>query len=378
MADVVPLVRIIVRQLVPILLASAVMVPTPPAVALDRAALNRSLALDFAAPRYRALAEATAALRDATTSYCNQSDDGGLVVLRTIYDSAMDAWMTAQPLRLGPITLDERLERLQFWPDKHNSGGRQYAQALQAMDPATAAAIAAGQGTVALQGFPAFERLLFDEKITPGDAADPSGRFRCDLLVAIATNLAAIAADTAREWGDADAGFAKSTAEPGPTNPHFGNEREATAAFLGGFMTLLQVIADQKLLRPLGEDAGSAKPKLAESWRSGRSLRNIELNLRSLRAMYDGAGEDKPGFSAALRETMEGNAFASVIDDAFDRAVAAATSAGAPLEQAIADPARRPAIEKLRAAVKDIQRLAATHLPGPLGVSIGFNSLDGD
>jgi predicted lipoprotein len=377
MADVMPLVRIIARKLMPVLLASALMVPTPPAVALDGAALNRWLALDFAAPRYRALAEATAALRDATTSYCNQPDDGGLAVLRTAYDSAMDAWMTAQPLRLGPITLDERLERLQFWPDKHNSGGRQYSQALQAMDPATAAAIAGGQGTVALQGFPAFERLLFDEKITPGDAADPSGTFRCDLLAAIATNLATIAAATEREWGDGGAGFAKSILEPGPANPHFGDDREATAAFLDGFMTLLQVIADQKLLRPLGEDAGSAKPKLAESWRSGRSLRNIELNLRSLRAMYDGGGEDKPGFAAALRETMEGSAFASVMDDAFDRAVAAATS-GAPLERAIADPARRPAIEDLRAAVKDIQRLASTHLPAPLGVSIGFNSLDGD
>ena len=372
------LVRSILQRLITVLVAAAIIGPTPPAMALDRAALNRSLALDFAAPRYRALADATAALRDAATTYCSRPDERGLAVLRKAYDSAMDSWMTAQPLRLGPVTLDERLERLQFWPDKHNSGGRQYAQALQAKDPATAAVVAAGEGTVALQGFPAFERLLFDEKITPGDTADPSGTFRCELLVAIATNLATISADTAREWGDADAGFAKSIVAPGPTNPHFGDEREATAAFLGGFMTLLQVIADQKLLRPLGEDAESAKPKLAESWRSGRSLRNIEMNLRSLRAMYDGAGEGKPGFSAALRETMEGNAFASVIDDAFDRAIAAATSAGAPLEQAIADPTRRPAIEEFRIAVKDIQRLVSTHLPGPLGVSIGFNSLDGD
>jgi predicted lipoprotein len=245
------------------------------------------------------------------------------------------------------------------------------------MDAATVAAVAAGEGTVALQGFPALERLLFEDKVTPGDASDPSGRFRCDLLTAIATNLATIAADVAREWGDAGQGFAKSVVEPGPANPYFGDDREATGAFLNGFMTLLQVIADQKLRRPLGNDAASAKPKLAESWRSGRSLRNIEINLRSLRAMYAG-DQGHPGFAAVMRGTMEGNAFAAVIDAAFDRAIAAATSVDASLEQAIADPSHRAAIEQLRAAVKDIQRLVSTHLPGPLGVSIAFNSLDGD
>jgi predicted lipoprotein len=360
----------------PALLAIAVTAPS--AMALDRMALNRSLALDYAAPRYHALADATAALRDAAASYCGQPDDGRLAILRGAYDAAMDAWASAQPLRLGPVTLEKRLERLQFWPDKHNSGGKQFTHAVHEMDAATVAAVAAGEGTVALQGFPAFERLLFDDKVTPGDAADPSGKFRCDLLAAIAANLATIAADTARAWGDAAQGFARSVIEPGSDNPYFGADREATAAFLDGFMTLLQVIADQKLLRPLGADANSAKPKLAESWRSDRSLRNIELNLRSLRAMYAGDGQGQPGFAAAMRDTMEGNAFAAVIDDAFDRAIAAATSAGAPLEQAIADPAHRPAIEQLRAAVKDIQRLVSTHLPGPLGVSIGFNSLDGD
>jgi predicted lipoprotein len=356
----------------------AIVIATPPATAFDRAALNRSLALDYAVPRYHAFAGATAALRDAAASYSSQPDPARLATLRSAYDAAMDAWATVQPLRLGPVTIEKRLERLQFWPDKHNSGGKQFTQAMQAMDAATVAAVAAGEGTVALQGFPAFERLLFDDDVTPGDAAGPSGRFRCDLLSAIAANLATIAAETAQAWGDAGQGFAGSIVEPGPDNPYFGNDREATAAFLDGFMTLLQVIADQKLLRPLGDDAASAKPKLAESWRSGRSLRNIELNLRSLRAMYAGNGRDHPGFAAAMQDTMEGNAFASVIDAAFERAIAAATSAGAPLEQAIADAAHRPAIEQLRAAVKDIQRLVSTHLPGPLGVSIGFNSLDGD
>jgi uncharacterized protein len=355
----------------------AILFLASPAMAVDRAALNRSLALDYAAPRYRALAEATSALRDATTGYCARPGPESLPALRSAYDSAMDAWMAAQPLRFGPITRQQRLERLAFWPDKHNSAGKQYAQALQAMDPAAVAAVAAGEGTVALQGLPAFERLLFDEKAAPGDSADPSGRFRCDLLAAIAVNIANIAAEVTREWGDAGQGFAASIIAPGPGNPNFGDEREATAAFLNGFMTLLQVIADQKLLRPLGRDAASAKPRLAESWRSGRSLRNIAVNLRSLDAMYRGGG-GQPGFAAVMRNTMEGNAFAAVLDDAFDRALAAAASIGAPLEQAIADPAPRPKVEELRGAVKDIQRLASTHLAGALGVSIGFNSLDGD
>ena len=87
----------------------ATLVLASPAMALDRAALNRSLALDYAAPRYRALAEATSALRDATIEYCARPDREDLPALRSAYDSAMDAWMAAQPLRLGPITLQQRL-----------------------------------------------------------------------------------------------------------------------------------------------------------------------------------------------------------------------------------------------------------------------------
>jgi hypothetical protein len=361
-----------------LLLVIATAALASPALALDHAAINRFLALDYAAPRYHALAAATSDLRQATTAYCGPPDEAGLSRLRGAYDRAMDAWMAVQSLRFGPVALAKRLERLAFWPDKHNTGGRQFAQALQAMDPATPAAIAAGEGSVALQGFTAFERLLFDEEVTPGDAAAPSGAFRCDLLIAIATNLATIADDISREWGDAGSGFAKAILAPGADNPYFGSDREATAAFLDGFMTLLQIIADQKLLRPLGKDIASARSQLAESWRSGRSLRNIAINLRTLRAMYDGGGDGRLGFAAAPRETAEGNAFAAVIDDAFDRAISTAGAIEVPLEQAVIDPNHRPALEKLRAAVKDIQRLAAAQLANALGVSIGFNSLDGD
>ncbi|WP_315981987.1 hypothetical protein [Aliamphritea spongicola] len=54
----------------------------------------------------------------------------------------------------------------------------------------------------------------------------------------------------------------------------------------------VEVIRDLKILRPLGTAAkdvnGKVKPRRSESWRSSRSLRNIEVNVATLHDLYSG------------------------------------------------------------------------------------------
>jgi len=49
-----------------------------------------------------------------------------------------------------------------------------------------------------------------------------------------------------------------------------------------------------------------------------------------------------------------------------------------PLAEAVADPLRRPQVEALHAAVKALAEQVARQLPAALGLSLGFNALDGD
>jgi hypothetical protein len=248
---------------------------------------------------------------------------------------------------------------------------------MTAQDPALIAAVASGSASAALQGLPTIERLLYtDDAPLIGD--DAGAAYRCKLAAAAAGNVAGIAEETQREWGDANSDFAKTILEAGAANASFADPRDATAAFVNGFLTAIELIADLKLARPLGLDATSTNPRLAESWRSGRSLQNIIVNLQSLRAMYDGDGPGKPGLSVGLSESVESHIAAPLIDDAFDRALAAASSVTLPLDKAVADPTEREKLISLRDAIRDVKRLAAAHLPGALDVAIGFNSLDGD
>ena len=50
----------------------------------------------------------------------------------------------------------------------------------------------------------------------------------------------------------------------------------------------------------------------------------------------------------------------------------------ADLGEAAADPKRRARVDAARAAIKAAQTEIAKTLPGDVGVTLGFNSLDGD
>ena len=78
-------------------------------------------------------------------------------------------------------------------------------------------------------------------------------------------------------------------------------------------LTLFQLVGDLKLASPLGLSLDEPKPKLAESWRSGRSLRNVELNLESARAMY---GKDG---TSGFRSLMPAGGDSDDLDDQIAR-----------------------------------------------------------
>ncbi|QBF30469.1 imelysin family protein [Thalassococcus sp. S3] len=266
------------------------------------------------------------------------------------YHATYDAWLGISHIAFGPA--ENRALAILFWPDPKDRTGRALAQLIADRDPIVEVGAEFDQVSVAARGLMAVERLLYD-------AADDATPYRCALLGAVTQDLSKTAAAILAAWQD---GFADTLRTAGQTgNTRFRSEREGTQVLYTSLSTGLAFLHDQRLGRPLGT-FDRPRPTRAEARRSGRSLRNVKASLTGLRdlAATLSAG-DAPRTLAACEAALDR---AERLDD--------------PVFAGVADPVARLRVEALQRAVRDIQVAVATEIGASLGVSAGFNALDGD
>ena len=71
------------------------------------------------------------------------------------------AWGRIEPVRFGPITQKQRLERLLFYPDPHAIAAKQIAKLLAKGDAADIEPDKLAGASVAVQGFGAVDAVLY-------------------------------------------------------------------------------------------------------------------------------------------------------------------------------------------------------------------------
>lgn len=343
----------------------------------DPAAVTRSLVERYVLPRHRVLADATAAFETAAAEFCRSPDEPRLASAESAFHAAADAWLAVEPLRFGPVELLMRGPRMYFWPDPTGRVAQDVAEFVAAGDETALAEDSFQAAPVSLQGLPAAEILLFDEESRARLLAGAGeGRIRCALLNAIAANLRGIGAGLLADWESGERPFTEVIAAPGPDNPYFASQEEVTVAFLKAVNHALRLALDTRLKPVLGADRASARPERAEARRSGRSLRNIVAGIEAAQAVYLGAGGEGLDRLATARGTDE--KIAPLLRKAFGMTLATANGVGAPLPRAALDPALRPKLEKLATQLQALRQLVGTRLAAALGLSVGFNALDGD
>lgn len=330
----------------------------------DYRAINADATTRHILPRYAALADATGKLDVAARAFCVAPAPAKIAPLQDAWRKGMAAWQDAQHLRFGPVDYFNRLPRFAFWPDPRNVTQRQLADLFEKRDAATMTAEKLVSGSVAVQGFSALERVLFDQAEAAKLAVEP---FRCQWLLAVTQNIATMARDIDADWKAPPRDFAKKYIAADGEGSQYHQPSEATLDLFKSVYTAVELVADHKLARPLTDKLATAKPRLAESWRSETSLANIKVNLAAASDLYKSLEPGVP--EAELRND---------IAQSFDRAIAAANAIAMPLENAVADAGARPALEKLRRDTGTLKRLLADRLAPSLGLPIGFNALDGD
>jgi hypothetical protein len=337
-------------------LALAALLLAAPAAAQDHAAIAARAVDAHVLPGYAAFASATAALAATAGAHCAGAADRA--ALDAAYHAAFDGWMGVSHLRFGPVERLDRAFSIAFWPDPRGAGPRALTQMLAATDPVADDPAAFADASVAVKGLFALDWLLFDPA---AEQAEPV--YRCRLIAAVARHLAADAAVVAQEWREDHA--ARLRTAGAPTNVLYTTGAEATRILYGALTGGLEATLDLRMGRPLGGE-GPPQPRRAEAWRSGRPLRNIALSIEALEALT----------RAFLPEIAAANA--ALVTAAFAEARAAARAVPPPLTEAVADPGGRPAVLALQAALRTLRETLASDLGGALGVTLGFNALDGD
>ncbi len=322
-----------------------------PAHAEAREAINAAVTAEHIRPAYARLAQTTAALDTQVSTLCAAPDAAGLAVVRDFFAPAFLAWQGAQHIRFGPVQLFMRDFRFQLWPDKRGSVGRHLERLIAEDDPAALEGRRFTAGSVAVQGFSAFERLAFSPAMAKFDA--PTSAARCRVLRAIAGNLAAMSAAIDSEW-----------AQTKPAEDADGRQAELLVAL----HTELESIVAQKLALPLGSDAAHARGQRAEAWRSGLSRAALRENLLAVQALY----------RLAFAPQVDDAALTADLTAGFDTALARLDAIDPPLAEAVAEPRARQKVEALRAVVSQLKADIAGRLAPALGLTLGFNSLDGD
>ena len=329
----------------------------------DYAALARAVIDQVAIPAYAEHARATERLAPAIDRHCMGTAPADDDAIQAAFGEAMDAWQRAWPFTFGPVMHGAGRARIAFWPDRRGSSARQMRTVLRTRDEALLDAKALAGKSVAIKDLQALERLLFE---VPRDA------YTCGLARAIARHQSEIAAEILDAW-TREGGFRHTALSAGGDNDRYADDAEVARDLMRSLTESVDVVITQKLEPPLGESMEKARPKRAESRRSGRSLRNVVMNLESMRAMVE-----TPGGFADLVAAHGAGALAGDLRSGFADAVSRAASVHRPLKDAVSDPDERAKLLDLLRSLHALRALVTGPLSRAAGILVGFNAQDGD
>jgi hypothetical protein len=329
-----------------------------PAIAAP-ADLARQFADDFAVPRFQAVAAAAHAQEGAWTTFCSDPAHGDVESLKQAYRDLSDAWADVEFVRIGPAASGLRVERFNWWLDRTDAAGKALTAMLVAK-PDDLVPEKLAKGSVAGQGLPVIERLLFPVA-EAAKLKKKDGVQRCILGMAVSRGQSAIADQIVGDWISADGARAALIANTA-WKFSFANADEAASVMMTDLVAGLEALKDLKVAMEFHDIMNPKSPPLAEAPRSELTLRDIARNLAAIRQ------------GVVFFLTQATPAQKVQMDKAFDDADRALKN----LQDAKDNTARAAAVKQMLVVFAALSQTATTVLPQATGLTLGFNSLDGD
>ncbi len=332
----------------------------------DYASIVRAAVTGHIRPAYGRMAKASKNLALIVEAACRTDDGVNTPTITKSFTDVVSAWVAVQHIRFGPVTEENRYERIAFWPDPKNLTSRQLNRVLLKRDETATSAESLAKKSIALQGLTALERLM---TMAPAETRE-DGIFRCRYARAITENLVRMTGAVDAAW-QADKVFVNTLKQTGPQNPLYRDDREAALEILKALSGGLQFLHERKLQAPLSDSIEKARPKRAEFWRSGTTLAALDAHFETLLELYMASGISAyiKSVDADLDVTLK---------DSYQQALVTLKAVDKPFVEAAADKALRPKLDYLRFLSEDLYLRSSGNLAIALGLSLGFNALDGD
>ena len=336
----------------------------------DHAAIAKASLEQYIRPGYAQFAQSTNALKQSIVVLCGKPSAAALKDTQKAFAATVEAWSVVEPIRFGPVAREHRFERIFYWPDPKGLGTRQIRDALAKQDKSVTEQTSLVGKSVALQGLPALEYLLYGDGAATLETGAGEGTFRCSFAEAVAGNLAGMGKEIVEGWQDG-APYTTSYLAPGPANAAYHTPKEVTLELFKTFSAGIEWVRDQKLAKTLGPKLEQARPQLAPFWRSGLSFDNMGGNLAGVRDLFA-----KGGFAQVVHQESAGVEDSVVFD--LDHAIEVLRGMDQPIAVAVRNEELRGKLEALRISLKVAATTAGDMISRGAGLSFGFNAMDGD
>jgi len=327
------------------------------------AAISRTIDEIFQ-PSHQRFVEATRQLLESAEISCRDRSAQAVSRLRADYESLISAFARIELYRMGPMTEQLRQNRLFYWPDKRRVGERQLRELLSSASSATLTEAALIEKSVALQGIPALERLLYSKNATENLVDVQTSN--CHVATIITQNLHSMATAMNEGWTD-ESGLVSSMRDPTGDSRTFRNHQEVLQRLATLIVVGVDVVLDKKI-QPLVGDNVSVKN--APLWLSEQTVTMITENHHGIRSLLIDSGlatdtglEDELQFEfRTVDSILEKLASLPSLTDEHTQLTRQTLSL----------------TKALSAVVGGIQSTLNDRFVQRLGISAGFNSEDGD
>jgi len=345
-----------------------------PAAAFDDAALARQAYDGIILPGYARFAATARAFAVQAGALCEAPSAATLNQTRAAARAAVLAWGRIEPLRFGPITSKQRLDRLLFYPDQHGMVAKQTSKLLSKRHEADIEPEKLARASVAVQGFGALDAVLYGNGSDSLATAAPGASFRCRYVRALAVDIAQIAAETHAEWaGD----YKRTWLAPGGDNKVYLTAKETTQALYRAYVTEIEVIRLQRLAPLMGGEAKTSGPATPLLPHSGLGLPFILASVEGERDILGKSGFLADDLASNDKERSAIAMLGSVATD-LGFALRAGEAAAAMAPNALANEKARERLAPMLLSLKNAEETGRAALGDLTGQTLGFNSLDGD
>ena len=283
-------------------------------------------------------------------SYLCSNNLENLNKTKTAFKSMLEKWTKVQHIRVGPINDFNHYSRIQFWPDKRSVINRQYIKIKKNPPKELFDPILLAEKSVALQGIPILERILYEEFQINNKKSDEL--FFCSYGIAVIKNLNIIFAYLYEAWKNNEYFY------------DYIDRSQLLSELFNSIIIQLEFISTHKI-----PNLNKLSYKKEEFWRSGYSITGIENNMKSIEYFYKNILKNR---------LKEKNYSYSKIEHLFEDIFLLIKELKSKNNSYIFIAENKKKIADVNRHLKILLKIFTIQISEILGLQIGFNKLDGD